>query len=164
MAARRELPPTDAAKEALIAHGAVQTGEEAAPAPETDAAETAADASADGRVSEEPQEPAKSRQRAPQRRPGGPAAKPAPPPVEPDPIAPDDEPELPVLTREQEARWELWLQSAAGKARKTREAAADALAAFEATVVEARAAGVSEWSIQAAALRGRLEAPPPSEA
>jgi len=136
-----------------------------APGAETKPAEKAPEAPPEPPATGETREAPKRRQRAAQPRTGGNTTKadpsPEPPAPEPAPEPEEDatEPERPMLTRAQEAPWELWLQSAAGKARKTREAAEQALDEFMAQVAEAREAGVSEWSIQAAALRGRIDLP-----
>lgn len=127
------------------------------PTEKPDEPETAAQEPAEDPAAVEPRKTPKGRQGSSQRRAG--ATQPAPSPVavaeeEPDP---EPEPERPVLTAAQEARWEQWLQSAAGKVRATREAADRSLADFIAGVQEARTLGVSEWTVRAAALRGRIE-------
>jgi hypothetical protein len=89
MAARRALPPTDAAKAALVAHGAVQEESPVAPAappphPDGDAAETAAEPSENGAAAGETQAAVKARQRAAQPRMAA-SSQSEPSPVEPEP-------------------------------------------------------------------------------
>lgn len=160
MAARRALPPTDAAKAALVAHGAVQEESPASPAappPDPDGdAETAAEPSDSGAAAGETQTTVKTRQRAPQPRLA------ASPRSEPSPVEP--EPEREPLSEEELARWEWLLQATAGKAGKAAAAAARAAATWRRLVADARAAGVDEFPIMAAAMRARLEVPEPPTA
>lgn len=130
----------------------------APPVTPPDTSQKPAEASKSAPAPKETGKAAKARQGAAQRRTGAtqPDATPAVEVPTPEP-APEPETDRPMLTATQEARWEQWLQSAAGKVRSTRAAAAKALTDFHAGVAEAREAGVSEWTVQAAALRGRID-------